>query len=184
MSIHKYKIIHSTHSNFDMLSTQLPSRNNYFLSSKNTYCPLEFMPRPGALGFIYSTPSMLQIASLMGSLQVFDKTSMVSLREKSLLLTGYLHSLLTTEIPPNFLRIMTPEDPSQRGAQLSLKLPKDKLLHVFSRLQNSGIICDERKPDCIRLAPVPLYSQFEDVRRSVEVLKGILKDICDSTTSC
>lgn len=37
-------------------------------------------------------------------------------------------------------------------------------------LQREGVICDKREPDVIRIAPVPLYNTFQDVRvRKVQI---------------
>src|SRR5262249_5078108 len=101
-----------------------------------------------------------------------SKTSMSSLRKKSLLLTGYLEHLLDEEIGTK-VRIITPRDPEQRGCQLSLLFERD-METVFRSLLEAGVVCDERKPDCIRIAPVPLYNSFEDVRRFVTVLGSII----------
>ena len=45
---------------------------------------------------------------------------------------------------------------------------------VNERLLKMGVICDVRKPDVIRAAPVPLYNSYEDVRLFVEYVKQAL----------
>jgi kynureninase len=41
-------------------------------------------------------------------------------------------------------------------------------------LLRRGVICDFREPDVVRLAPVPLYTRFQDVYRLVQVLADVL----------
>lgn len=110
---------------------------------------------------------------------------MLALREKSLLLTGYLEHLLLdlrestavvegSERKPLF-RIITPSEPSDRGAQLSLLLLRKGLLDaVIVTMQERGIVIDKRQPDVVRVAPVPLYSSFLDVWRFVEGFRDAL----------
>lgn len=101
---------------------------------------------------------------------------MVDLRQKSLKLTAYLEHLLlkdTTDENRQF-QIITPSDPNARGAQLSVLLKPGLLHKVAERLQNAGIICDKREPDVVRVAPVPLYNTFSEVREFAEVFKGAL----------
>jgi kynureninase len=45
---------------------------------------------------------------------------------------------------------------------------------IFEKLEASGVTCDWREPDVIRVAPVPLYNRFEEVWRFVDILKGSL----------
>lgn len=59
--------------------------------------------------------------------------------------------------------IITPRDPAQRGAQLSIRLQPGMLEPVLKHLDENGVITDERKPDVIRVAPAPLYNTFTDV---------------------
>jgi kynureninase len=111
---------------------------------------------------------------------VFNETSIQDLRQKALKLTGYLQYLLlneasATEETDRFFRIITPLDPSQRGTQLSLLLKPGLLEKVASKLEEAGIVVDQRKPDVIRVAPVPLYNTFQDVWRFVEVFKEAVR---------
>ncbi|KEF52652.1 kynureninase [Exophiala aquamarina CBS 119918] len=137
-----------------------------------------FRPIPGAGGFQISNPSAIDLASLCASLSVFNETSIEQLREKSLKLTAYLQYLLLKDdsTPPSDdaerpFRIITPLDPARRGAQLSVLLQPGRLEKVSDALQAAGIVADQRKPDVIRVAPVPLYNTFYDVWQFVQVLK-------------
>ncbi|RDW89370.1 kynureninase-1 [Coleophoma cylindrospora] len=124
-----------------------------------------FQPIPGAAGFQLSNPSVLDITSLNASLEVFEKAGgMAALRAKSLKITAYLESLL--EASPHFekvFQILTPKDPQQRGAQISVRLNDGLLDIVMKELEERGVVVDERRPDVIRVAPAPLYNSFVDV---------------------
>lgn len=117
-------------------------------------------PMPSANSYRLSNPNVLATVSLLGSLQVFALTSMPDLRAKSLLLTGYLSSLVST-LPD--VQIITPSDPESRGCQLSLLFTTGKMIPVLAHLESKGVVVDERKPNVIRVAPAPLYNSFADV---------------------
>ena len=132
-----------------------------------------FVPMPGADGWQLSTPTILALAVHRASLAIFEEVGMQSLRQKSLQLTGYLEYIIQ-QINPKYgtpIRIMTPANPAERGCQLSLLVEKDGKL-LFDRLVENNIIGDWREPNCIRLAPTPLYNTFEEVWRVGEVLEA------------
>lgn len=135
----------------------------------------EFDPEPGAVGWQMTNTPILSTAPLKGSLALFDKVGVDALRTKSLRLTGYLWDLLQ-EIGHGF-DIMTPADPQQRGAQLSLRVHGENSRAVFDFIKRNGVICDWRNPDCIRISPAPLYNSFEDVRRFVELFDEALRTV-------
>lgn len=138
--------------------------------------PAKFQPIAGAEGWQLSNPPILSAAPLLASLPLFDAAGMDELREKSLRLTGYLHSLLQARLA-RASSIITPDDPDARGCQLSIRLhrsPADARL-VFDSLATQGVFCDWREPDIIRVAPVPLYNSFLDVWRFVAALEHALK---------
>jgi kynureninase len=123
--------------------------------------PSQFQPIPGAEGWQLSNPSILSMAALRASMEIFDQATIVRLREKSVTLTAYLEFLLAQQANEKF-SILTPRDPAQRGAQLSLQVGKGSRA-VCDRLARKGILCDWREPDILRVAPVPLYNSFVDV---------------------
>ncbi|KAL7823181.1 kynureninase [Trichoderma gracile] len=136
-----------------------------------------FVPTPGAAGFQASNPSALDLAAVSAALSVFNKTSMRELRSKALVLTAYAEHLLdqiNAEADAPFFTIITPRDPARRGTQLSILLREGLLDGIAQALERNGVMCDKRKPDVLRVAPVPLYSRFEDVWRFMQILRGAL----------
>lgn len=125
----------------------------------------QYSPIPGAAGFQVSNPSILDITSLSASLEVFAGAGgMQVLRAKSLSMTAYLENLLlkSKAFTENLFSIITPKDPAQRGAQLSLKLQEGLLDVVMEELVRRSVVVDERRPDVVRVAPAPLFNTFED----------------------
>ncbi|WP_207433976.1 kynureninase [Sabulibacter ruber] len=124
-----------------------------------------FIPMPGAEGWQLSNSQILPMAVHKASLQLFDEAGMNNLRAKSEKLTGYLEFLIKElNQPKEALEVITPEDPSARGCQLSLLVHQNGR-QLFETLMANGFILDWREPNVIRVAPTPLYNTFEDVYR-------------------
>ncbi len=128
-----------------------------------------FIPKTNASGWNLSTSQVFNTAALKASLQLFEEANMVALRKKSVALTAYLEYLLTQLTNISF-EIITPSNPQDRGAQLSLFFNKNGK-EIHSKLIENGIIVDYREPGVIRVAPAPFYCSFEDVYRFYEILK-------------
>lgn len=148
----------------------------------------KFVPIPGAQGYQLGNPSSLALAAVIASLEIFGRTSVDELRKKSLELTQYLQDLLLAALDyfadaTAPYRIITPLDPNQRGAQLSVQLKPGYLPLVMASLDDAGVVLDERKPDVIRVAPAPLYNTFEDVWRFVEAFKAACTQAQQHTSS-
>ncbi|KAK6222626.1 Kynureninase (L-kynurenine hydrolase) [Pestalotiopsis sp. IQ-011] len=139
----------------------------------------KFLPTAGAGGFQVSNPSAIDLAALSGALSVFEQTSMRALRSKALVITAYAEHLLDEIVAGDggaepALRIITPASPLERGTQLSVLLRAGLIDRVADSFVEHGIVCDKRKPDVIRVAPVPLYCSFTDVFNFMEVLKKVI----------
>ncbi len=133
-----------------------------------------FKPMPGADGWQVSNVPVLQAAAHLASLEIFHAAGMKNLRQKSVLLTGYLEFLLRENDPrQKYYKIITPSQSAGRGCQLSLYIKKNGK-KIFNTLTEKGISLDWREPNVIRLAPVPLYNTFEEVYRFMEIFKLLL----------
>ncbi|KDQ18109.1 hypothetical protein BOTBODRAFT_155174 [Botryobasidium botryosum FD-172 SS1] len=159
--------------------------------------PATFLASGGAQGFQQSNPSVLAIAALLGSLQVFADVpgGMDALRRRSVALTAFLEWRLvqsTFFIPPEDVRaweheaarrvgftIITPPRPEERGAQLSLLFYPLSLAAelAFAGLRKREVIGDERRPDVIRLAPAPLYNSFADCLRAAYAVEETMAEV-------
>jgi kynureninase len=132
----------------------------------------DFHPMLGAEGWQLSNPSIMSMAPLRASLEIFAEAGMQQLRTKSESLTQYLEFLLIRNTSKKFT-IITSSEPDQRGAQLSIRIHQGRRA-VCDRLLEHGIVCDWREPDILRVAPVPLYNTYSDVHRFVECFEKTL----------
>lgn len=122
-----------------------------------------FVPTYGADGWQLSNAQVLPMAVHKASLDIFMEAGMHRLAQKRTALTGFLERLIddvATRHPQ--VRIITPRDMNQRGAQLSVAFA-DRGREVFDALHARGFICDWRVPNVMRVAPAPLYNSFDDV---------------------
>jgi kynureninase len=161
--------VHERHSNnFD-----LPRFAGWWGHDKRTRFTMgpKFVCIEGAEGWQLSNPPILPLAALRASMEIFDEVGMETLRAKSIELTAYLENHLE-QIPSRQFSIITPRDPNQRGCQLSVQT-KANGQHIHEHLTRSGVVCDWREPDVIRVAPVPLYNSFSDVHRFAEIIQGL-----------
>jgi kynureninase len=125
-----------------------------------------FQPMTGAEGWQLSNPSIVSLAALRASMDIFSETGMEHLRAKSLSLTGYLEFLLRQHALPKF-SLITPIDAARRGAQISIQIP-DNGQALCKELAETGVVADWREPDTFRVAPVPLYNSYSDVYSFVQ----------------
>ena len=128
-------------------------------------------PIPSVDGWQLSNVNILSHASHLASLKLFDEAGIENLRAKSLKLTSFMEELIQhSEVLKDRVKIITPSNPGERGAQLSIYL----LNHgksVFEYLIDRGVILDWREPNVIRVAPVPMYNSFRDVLNFVSILE-------------
>ncbi len=160
--------IHSRHTG----NRQLLRLGGWWGNAEKTRFKMEkgFKPKPDVDGWQLSTAQVFNMVALKASLELFEKAGIKNLRKKSLLLTGYLEFLLQQLTHLQF-EIITPADPLQRGAQLSLYF-KQNAKAIHQQLTNSGIIVDYREPGVIRVAPAPLFNSFKEVYLFYEILKA------------
>lgn len=166
--------IHQKHFN----NKSIPRLEGWWGHSEEERFKMEkkFVPMHGADAWQLSTFTVMNAASHLASVSIFSEAKLPALRKKSELLTGYAEFLLNELDPKNEkIKILTPENPKERGCQLSIRILKGGK-EIFTKLIKSGVIADWREPGVIRIAPAPLYNTFEEVflfaRRFKRALKG------------
>ena len=161
--------VHEKHENWNG-----PRFNGWWGNKKTTRFIMDskFDPMVGAEGWQISNAPILAMACLRSSMAIFSDAGMPAIIKKSKNLTGYLEYLIGSL--GDKIKIITPKDSKQRGAQLSIVVKKNAK-EVFNGLNSNHIICDWREPDVIRVAPVPLYNSFVDAYRFYEIVKDLKK---------
>ncbi len=135
-----------------------------------------FVPTPSAEGWQLSTPSILLYACLKASLELFTLAGMPALQEKRELLNEYLWRRLEAinDLPGEpAIEFITPRGKNEKGCQVSMLMLRNGK-KVYDGLMKKGIIVDWREPNVIRLAPVPLYNNFEEIWHFTETLRGLI----------
>ena len=132
----------------------------------------EFIPMPTAEAWQLSNAPVLNMAVHKVALDLFEEAGMGALRERSLRLTAFLETVVeaVAERTGARLEILTPSAPEARGCQLSV-VAHGYGRSLFDHLMAHGVMVDWREPAVIRMAPVPLYNNFEDLVRFGEVLE-------------
>ena len=134
----------------------------------------DYEPESSAEGWVISNPPVILMDIHLASIKIFKDVGLKKLFSKSKLLTQFLYDGLTSiKDYSNYFQIITPKDHNKRGAQLSLYFFKDAEL-IFSHL-NKKFVVDYRKPNVLRVAPVPLYNSYLEVYYFVKELENILK---------
>lgn len=136
---------------------------------------LEFDHERCAGGWQISSPGILGLAPLEGSLKILNEAGIEQIRSKSTKLTSYFIYLIDQILvkdPYNFYLVAL-RDPEKRGGHIALKRDTE-IRKINETLKSRGIISDFRPPNIIRLAPAPLYNTFQEVWEVVYALKEII----------
>jgi kynureninase len=135
----------------------------------------KFDPTPTAQGWQVSCPPIFAMVPIEASLELFARAGgMVALTQKSQALSSYMMYLIKERLLGR-VEVITPENPKERGCQLSLKILTADGKKVFDELVQNGVICDWRYPSVIRASAVPLYNSFEDVYLFIDILDWLLR---------
>ncbi|MFB0918603.1 MAG: kynureninase [Clostridiaceae bacterium] len=132
----------------------------------------EFKQDKTAKGWQIGTPSLLSMAPLEGTLDIYNEAGMDRVREKSLKITSYLMYLIDSELTDYGFGIGNPREDDKRGGHVCLT--HDDAYRINIAMKEKGIIPDFREPNVIRLAPIALYVSYMDVYKMIGVIKEIM----------
>jgi kynureninase len=135
----------------------------------------EWEGAPGAGAWQISTTPLFYGASLLGSLQIFEEAGIDNIRAKSLAMTKYLIDLIedTGLTGPDYgYAIGSMRENHRRGGHVAVE--HASAVAIARALKKRGVIPDFRAPNVIRIAPIALYSTFEECWQTVQILREIV----------
>lgn len=123
-------------------------------------------------GWLTGTAPLLSMAALDGVLDIYEEAGMDRVREKSLRLTAYMMYLIDTRLKHYGFDIGTPREDGVRGGHVALE--HKEAYRICKALKDRNVIPDFREPNVVRLAPVALYTSYEDVYRLIDIIGEII----------
>ena len=131
-----------------------------------------YRPAPGMHRFLAGTSPILSMIALEEGLRTFDGVGMTELGAKREALGDLFLQLVEERLAEFGVVPASPEEPRQRGSQVSLRHPESYAL--VQALIARGVVGDFRGPDLMRFGLAPLYVRYVDVWNAVEALRLIL----------
>lgn len=153
-----------------------PGLAGWFGSDKTKQFDMEhdFTPSESAGAFQIGTPHLLSVAPLIGSLELFEEAGINAIRQKSLRATEYLMYLVNEFLSDFNFTVGNPTDDARRGGHVCLE--HAEAASICKALKANGVVPDFRAPNVIRLAPVAFYVSYQDVYKTVKIIKDIMEN--------
>ncbi|MFD1019975.1 kynureninase [Thalassobacillus hwangdonensis] len=153
-----------------------PGLAGWFSSRKDKQFDMDhtLTPAETASAFQIGTPHILSSAPLLGSLEIFLEAGIENIRKKSLAQTNFMMKLIEQELDSYGFTIANPRHDERRGGHVSLE--HDEAASICKALKAKNVIPDFRSPNVIRLAPIALYTSYEDIFDMVVRLKEIMEN--------
>ena len=136
---------------------------------------LNYQPARGAERFLVGTQPILSLLTMEAALEPTLQAGMDSIREKSILMTGYASFLTESWLAPFGFSLGSPPDPAKRGSHISIRHVDGYRINR-ALIEEMNVIPDFREPDNIRLGFAPLYTSFTDVWEGFERIKRVMEE--------
>ena len=133
---------------------------------------LGYAPGRGIDRMRVGTPSILALAALEASLDIWDQVEMRDVRARSIELTELFISEVKRHAPA--LTLASPVDATQRGSQVSFRHSQG--YGAMRALIDMGVIGDFRAPDIMRFGFTPLYTDEDDVRTAARMAGAVINE--------
>ncbi|KLO61809.1 aminotransferase class V-fold PLP-dependent enzyme [Dermacoccus sp. 147Ba] len=133
-----------------------------------TFRPAESIDR-GRIG----TPQVLSLVALDHALTPLVEVGTAELHRRSVDLATTFIDVLTERRPDLAERIVTPIDPSRRGAHLALR--HEDADQAERILFERNVLVDSRGPDLLRVAFSPLILTHEQVYSAARIIEDVLE---------
>ena len=138
-----------------------------------------YEPAAGIGRFAAGTPPILGLPLVETGVALIGDAGIEALAAKSVALTALIIELSDEWLTPLGFRVVTPRDPSRRGAHVSLA--HDHALQICRALiESADVIPDFRAAadgsGTLRLGPAPLYTRFGEVWQAMARLRDLVAE--------
>ncbi len=120
--------------------------------------------------FMGTTPAILSLKSLEGSLQIYDDVCMEDIRRLSLDYSSKLIEIAHALVPQ--LECLSPSSPKARGGHVTF-IHQDGL-KIVRALNVTGVICDYRDPGAMRFSVHPFFINKHDIHTVANKMAHII----------
>ena len=131
----------------------------------------DHVPAPGAARFRNGTPPILSMVAVAAALEAHVDVDARAREDRATALTTRFLAGVDARLPD--LEVVTPREPTARGAQLSFRHPHARA--VVLALHAHGVVGDHRPPDVVRFGFSPLYVTDADVDDALDVLVDVVR---------
>jgi kynureninase len=152
-----------------------PGLAGWFSSEKAKQFDMAHEPRFAQTAGAYQigTPPVLSLCALSGSLELIHRAGIDAIREKSVAQTRFLIGLVRRRLAKFGFELATPETDARRGGHVAIA--HVEAARIAKALKQQRVVPDFRPPDLIRLAPIALYTRYEDLAEVVFLLERIME---------
>lgn len=130
-------------------------------------------PEPSVARFGAGTPPIPALALVEAGVRSLAGAGIDALRAKSVALTSLVIDLADEWLSPLGFTVATPRDPARRGGHVALA-HRDAWPICHALIEQCDVVPDFRRPDVVRIAPVPLYTRFVDVWDGLDRLRELV----------
>ncbi|MBF3222577.1 kynureninase, partial [Pseudomonas aeruginosa] len=147
--------------------------SGWFGHSRQFAMEPRYQPGEGITRFLCGTQPITSLALVECGLDIFARTDMQRLRDKSLALADLFIELVESRCERFGLTLVTPREHARRGSHVSFEHAQGYA--IVQALIDRGVIGDYREPGILRFGFTPLYTRFVEVWDAVQALLEILQ---------
>jgi kynureninase len=133
-----------------------------------------FVPADGIRRFQVATPAVIGLRAVQTAHRMIEQAGMAAISAKARQGTELMIALFDAWLEPLGFSLLTPRDPSQRGAHITIGHPDAKQIATAMRLLTKTIP-DYREPDSIRLAISALPTSYAEVWDGFDRLRELVE---------
>ena len=132
-----------------------------------------FDPEGGVRCFLTGTPNVLGLYAVEQGVRLVSSAGTDRLAAKAQALTRLVIELADEWLAPLGFAVVSPRDPTRRGAHVALRHP-DAHRIAWSARNDANVVVDVRPPDLLRIGPAPISSRFVDVWDGLDRMRELV----------